>query len=195
MGVSSMVQVANLALTHLGEGAIESLTQNNDRAIALNEVFEATKRAELRRNTWGFAVRRASLAKLTAQTAWGGKNQFPVPDGFIRLVFDDETEQRKDWMVESNSDDTKVIVTTDGAPLNIKYIHDISAPGLFDDLFVQSFAAKLAMDTCYRITGSNAKYDRAKDAYDDALAEARRVKAIEQASPEPPEDTWLEVRR
>lgn len=191
----SDVEIANQALSKLGENSIESLTQSNSRASAVNQVYEKLKRAELRRHTWGFAKRRASLPASTTQTAWGSLNRFPVPSDFLRLLRDDETGMQKDWTLESDNTGTLFIITADSAPLQIKYIANVDTPPLFDDLFVEMLASKIAWEICEKITGSTAKRQLAERDYDTARAEAMRVHAIETRPLEFPEDTWEAARR
>jgi hypothetical protein len=55
---------------------------------------------------------------------------------------------------------------------------------LFDPLFVEVFACKLAMESCEALTQSSTKADDAAKAYKFALSEAARQDALEN----PPEE-------
>jgi hypothetical protein len=192
---ASDIGVANYALQKLGAERVESFDQNHPNARSVKAVFDTIKRAELRRYHWGFATRRTILAADTAQTVWGNYNRFTTPTGFIRLIFDDETGQRTDWRLESDDTDTLFIVTKDVAPLYIKYIHEVKAANLYDALFENAFATKMAFEMCEEVTGSGGRKKSLKDDYKTAIAEAKRVGSIEKMAIEFPEDTWISERR
>lgn len=185
----SKVAIANRALQKLGEGSISSLSQDNPSARTINQAYDITRRAELRRYHWSFAIKRDSIAADAADTAWGDWNRYSLPNDFLRLIRDDETGQAPDWRIEG-----LYIVTADAAPLDIRYIADIDDPNYYDALFIEAFASKLAMEICKQVTGSTSAKAQAKIDYDDAIAEARRIGAIEKAAQEFPEDTWLNAR-
>ncbi len=172
-----------------GASRIESLTADHPNARSMNAAFEKVRRAELRRYNWGFAIRRATIPADGDQTEWGEWNRFAKPADMLRLVRDNETGQRVDWRIEGG-----FIVTADSAPLEIKYVADITDPNAFDDLFVEAFAAKLAWRCCKEITGSTSAQDRCNDDYKVAIAEATRVGALEKDAQEFVEDDWLNAR-
>lgn len=194
MAVSD-VEVANYALSKLGTSRIESFSQDTPNARTMNSVFQKIKTSILRSYRWNFATRRAVLAAHVSQTDWGSLNRFPLPSGFLRLIFDDETGQHVDWRIESDSTDTLFVVTTDAAPLYIKYIHDVTSPALYDSLFVEALACKLAMETCQEITGSNTKKESLREDFRQAINEAKQVGSMESTADEFPEDDWLAARR
>jgi hypothetical protein len=186
---TSKVAIANLALQKLGSGSISALDQNNPDARAMNTAFDLVLGAELRRYDWVFAIKRASLPADGDDTLWGGWNRFNLPADCIRLLRDDETGQAVDWKLEG-----EFVVTADAAPLNIRYVARIEDPNEYDALFIEAFACKLAMQTCEKITGSTSKKESVKEDYKDAIAEARRVGAIEKSAQEFPEDSWVNAR-
>ena len=186
---TSNVAIANLALQKLGTKRIESLTQDHPNARSINACFTAVRDQEIRRYDWGFAIKRASIAADSSQTTWGDWNRFSLPNDYIRLVRDDESGLAVDWRIEGG-----FIVTADAAPLDIRYIARIEDPNLFDQLFIDAFASKMAHQCCKEITGSNALQQIVKADYDFAIAEAKRCGAIEKPAQEAPEDGWITVR-
>lgn len=192
---ASNVAIANLALQKLGASRIESLTEDHPNARSMNAVFELVRDAELRRYTWNFAKRRASLAADASDTAWGNWNRYSLPNDFLCLIRDDESGYAPDWRIESGAEgEGAFIVTADAAPLDFPYIARITDPNQLDPLFIDAFACKLALQTCQEITQSVTKKADVKDEYDTAIAEARRVNAIEKPAQEFPEDEWLTAR-
>jgi hypothetical protein len=186
----SETQIANRALQKLGAARIESLTQNSPNARSMAAAYAMTRDAELRRYDWSFAIKRDSIAADANDTSWGGWKRYGLPNDFARLIRDDETQAYVDWRIEG-----RYIVTADDSPLKIRYIARVEDPNLFDPLFIEALACKLALETCEEITQSTSKKQSIKDDYDIAIAEARRLGAIEKPAQEFNEDPWLSARR
>lgn len=189
--MASKVEIANRALQILGAKRIVSLTEDSRNARAINAAFEPVKRAELRKHPWSFAILRVQLAADAVAPTFTRQNSFTLPSNFIRLLSPDPEVNFNDldWIIEG-----KKIITNDGAPLDVRYIWDVTDPNLFDALFAESLSAKLAEQLCEEITQSNTKVATAQVFYKDALAEARRTNAIEKVAEKPPEDEWVTVR-
>src|SRR3954470_7295005 len=108
----SKVAIANGALQKLGAKRIESLDQNTPNARSMSAAYDSARRALLRKYTWGFAKRRASIAADGSQTAWGEHNRYTVPNDYLRMIRDDESGLNVDWQIES-ADDGVFIITDD----------------------------------------------------------------------------------
>lgn len=190
MAVSD-VSIANRALQKLGAKRISSLAQDHPNARSLNACFEAVRKMELRRYTWSFAIKRASIAAdatdVTILNTW---KRYSLPNDFLRLIRDDESGTHVDWKIEGI-----YILTEDASPLEIKYIAHIEDPVFFDSLFAEAFAGRLARETCEEITQSTGKLEQIDAGYKEDIAEAKRVGAIEKEAQEFPEDSWLAARR
>lgn len=62
------VDIGNRALTHCGARRITSLADSNDRASEVAFVYDKLRTAELRRNVWTFATRKAFLRQVVTTT-------------------------------------------------------------------------------------------------------------------------------
>lgn len=189
--MASKVEIANRALQILGAKRIVSLTEDSRNARAIAAAFEPVKRAELRKHPWSFAVKRVQLAADATAPLFTRSNSFPLPSDFIRLLPPDPEANFNDldWTIEGRN-----IITNDSAPLNVRYIYDVTDPNVFDVLFREVMAAKLAEQLCEEITQSNTKVVNAQAFYKEIVAEAKRSNAIEKVADKPPEDTWVTVR-
>lgn len=187
---TSNVAIANLTLQKLGAKRIESLTQDHANARSINACFVHFRRWLLRKYTWSFAISRASIAADASGPEWGDWNRYTKPNDFLRLLRDDESGQAVDWKIEGN-----YILSADDAPLEIRYVADVTDPNLFDELFVEALAAKIAEHCCEEITGSTQKKGSAVSDFDKAIAEAERTNALEKDAEDFPEDEWISVRR
>lgn len=189
--MASKVEIANRALQMLGAKTIVSLTEDSRNARSINLAYEPAKLAELRKHPWNFAIKRAQLAASATEPLFNRDNSFPLPSDCVRLLSPDPEVNFNDldWQIEGRN-----IITDWAAPLDIRYIYDVTDPNEMDVLFRELLSAKLALDLCEEITQSNAKKSDAKAIYDDIVSQAKRANAIEKIADKPPEDEWVTVR-
>lgn len=184
--MASDVAICNLAMIRLGAETITSLTQNSANARRCSAVFALARDSELRKHVWSFARARARLAADTTAPTHGYTYRYTLPPDFLRLHPDATVT---DWQIEGG-----YILTDDGAPLDIIYVKRITDTSLFDALFVDALAARIAVELAEEITQSNTKKQIADKWYGDTIREAKRVNAVERISDEMPEDTWITAR-
>jgi len=188
-------QLANYALSKLGEEPVLLLTDDTKPARLMNRIFDQVRDAELRRSRWKFSLKRAQLVALVDSPDWGFTTQYPLPSDFMSLVQVNEiyvrplSKQRGPWSLEGG-----LLLTDLPAPLKIRYVSQITNTGLFDPLFVEALACKLAMEAGETLTQSETKRARAADEYKFALSEAQRQDAIETTPDEMPWGSWLDAR-
>lgn len=196
----SNVEIANMALTKLGETHVLGFTDDSKAGRALNAHFDLIRDAELRRHLWNFAMTRASLPALAAAPEFGFERQFQLPAECLRLVQIGETYigvtsgrsryyAAPGWQVEG-----RLILTDEAAPLYVRYIKQVSDPTQFDAVFVDALACRLAFELCETITQSNSRKASLRDEYDYAIMQAKAIDAMENP-PEPlPPDDWILAR-
>ena len=156
----------------------------------MTRVLEPRRRALIRKYRWGFAIKRASIAADEDQTEWGDLNRFSLPNDFLRLLRDkDSPDYRKDWKREG-----EFIVTTESAPLQFRYLADITETVIWDSLFYEALAHDMAHETCKEITGSTSQKEAIKDDLATILAEARQMGAFEEDPQEALDDDYLLAR-
>jgi hypothetical protein len=189
--MATQVEIINRGLQLLGAKRITSITEDSRNARAMNAAYEPVKEALLRKHTWVCATKRAQLAASSTAPAFGKTNAFPVPSDFIRLLPLDPEDitNDDDRIIEGRS-----ILTDEDAPLNVRYVYNITDPNEMDPLFREALAASLAEATCEEITQSNTKMATIMEIKKDAIAEAKKANAIEKPVEEPPEDTWVTCR-
>lgn len=196
---SSTTDIANRALTKLGEARLLSLTDDTNAGRVMNSMFAQVRDAELRRNRWNFALKRASIPALSTAPDWGYIYTYPLPSDYLSLVQVGEyyirplTKAKGPWHVEG-TDSGSAILTDLQSPLKIRYVRRVENSGMFDPLFVEALACKLAFEACEAVTQSGAKKQSASEEYKAALSEAARCNAIENPPEEYPPGTWLDAR-
>lgn len=191
---ASEIAIANRALQELGATTIESFEQDHPNARSMKTAYAPLRDKLLRRYTWNFAIKRASVAADAVETLWGGLNRFLKPNDFIRLLRDTDTGAgqsniRRDWQIEG-----KYIITSEGAPLEFRYLAQITDPSVFDPAFDEMLALAIAHAACKQVTGSNSLKDRLREDAAEALAAARQSNAFENDADVLLEDDWLLVR-
>jgi len=189
--MSSETEICNRALQKLGAGRITSLTQGSANARSCNVAYAPIRDAELRAHAWSFSIKRVQLAALAIGPIFYFDNQFQLPSDFLRLLPRDRFDNLADldWTIEERN-----LLTDDAAPLNVRYVAQITDPNTMDALFREALSSKIAYELCEEITQSNTKKEAARIDYIMAIREARRINAIEKTAEDLPEDNWLKAR-
>lgn len=197
--MSSQVEIANYALTLVGEARIGSFDDDSEAARLLNVVWPIVRDAELRANAWNFATRRASLAALESVPAWGYAKQFALPDDFLRLIEVDgqyvaaPTDSPPAYQIE-HGESGSVLLADLGAPLRIRYGARVDDTARFDPLFAVALGCALAAAINERISQSNTKQQLIYAQYKEALFRAQQADAIELPPQTLPESAWILAR-
>lgn len=187
--MASVVDICNRALQKLGASRIVELGEDSRNARSCNVAYEPVKLALLRKHTWSCAIKRASLAADAVGPEFGPAFAYTLPADFVRLAESDVVSNSDDFQIENGR-----IVTNMSAPLEIRYVANISDPNEMDALFREVLSSELAVELCEELTQSNTKKPELKDDLKDLYRVAAKVNAIERPSQQPPEDTWVTVR-
>mgnify|MGYP000087068750 CR=1 FL=1 len=189
--VISQTRVANHALQKLGAQLITSMDEDTREARTVKACYSILRDRELRAHSWNFSIKRAALAPSATVPAFGFAKAFPLPADCLRIL---PPARHVDWTIE-NINGVSHILTNEGTVIYLRYVARITDEAVFDELFVDMLACKIAWHCCETITQSNQKKADVMEEYKDARAEARRINAFEQASPQEPEPPWLVARR
>lgn len=189
--MASKVEICNRALQLLGAKTITSLTDNSSNAARCNLAYEPIKLAMLRSHTWSCAVKRAQLSADSTAPLFGKTRAFTLPADFVRLLPLDPEDVNND---DERQIEGRKIVSNESAPMDVRYIYDVTDPNEMDALFREVLSHNLAWNLCEDITNSNSKKDAIERGMEKVMAQARRANAIERASSKPPEDEWVTKR-
>lgn len=189
--MASDVEICNRALQLLGAGRITSLAEDSPAAKEMARAYDPVRQRELRAHPWNFSIKRAQLAEAGSAPAFGRAREFPLPADFLRLLppYPEDNYLSRDWLIEGRS-----ILTDDAAPLNIRYVADVTDANQMDPLFREALAHSLAMATCEKLTQSNTKKAELREDRKEVIREAKRVNAIENVAQVTAEDEWITVR-
>ncbi|MDE2233822.1 MAG: hypothetical protein KGJ90_07015, partial [Patescibacteria group bacterium] len=86
------------------------------------------------------------------------------------------------------------LISMTGNPIVFRFVADVSDTTLFDSMFVEGLAARIAMEVAEPLTQSGAKLQAIAAEYKLFMTEGRIVNGIETGPTEPPEDDYLSVR-
>lgn len=144
-GTPSEVELCNLALMDLGAEAIESFTDDSDRARLCRHVYPDARDellADIQPHT---AVRRSVLAQTTTPiSTWA--YAFALPSGCLKpLDIDDETYA---WLVEGNT------LVTDKSTVTLRYVYRLEDVTQYPQHFKRALIAYLTARMTYPITKS-----------------------------------------
>ena len=83
--MSSPTQIANLALSWMGQDLINDLGDNQNEAVVMNANYALSRDKTLEDVAWTFATQRKILAPLAEAPEFGGGNQFTIPGNVLRV--------------------------------------------------------------------------------------------------------------
>ena len=185
--MSSLIRIANRALSRIGEPPILDLAEDTRRAREFEIHYEGTRDELLRTGLWNFATKRAQLAPLATGPVFGDFTyQFPLPNDFIRVFRIDP--DWADYKVEDGN------VLYDDSELDLKYIYRVTEVGRFDPIFESALVLKLAAVLAKVLTG-NTELAVQLEAEASALIPAAMGIDAQEGTPDPIEaDLWLDSR-
>lgn len=194
---SSVIQVANRALTKLGTARIISLDDDVKAARSIKSCFDDLRDDELRSRRWSFSIKRTELAADTTAPAFGYTYAYTLPADFLRLdmVDDRYPDVRMDNYVGNESVDYVVeggkILTDIDAPLKVRYGSVVDNPALWDPNFREALSCRIAAELAEDLTQSNPKRELAWKEYEMAIRKAVRTQAIERLPVQMPDNQWI----
>lgn len=186
---TSKVAICNRALQKLGAERVESLTQDHPNARSMSAAYDPVRERLIRRHPWNFAIKRESIAADGNGPTWGDWYRYSLPNDFLRLLRDDESGTRLDWKIEG-----EYILSRDQAPLEIRYLANITTPSTFDVTFREALACALALETCEEITQSTGKKQSIQQDFKEVMADAAKSNAWEKDADVSLDDDWLLAR-
>ena len=193
--MTTETEIANRALQIIGAKRIAAYGETTSKeGREISAAWDRIRQSELRKYPWNFAITRASIAASVSAPEWGFDQCFEKPAGCLRIIEVNGSREASDYQVESLSNGTQVIVCDFSAPLEVRYIRDVTNVGEWDAIFCEAFAARLAQALAPTIADSTTKTQMGAAEYKDAISEARQCDAIENPPEDRYEDTWNEAR-
>ena len=180
--MTERVEIANLALSWMGEKAITSLEDGTAISDLMKLNYIPARDAVMEAHDWSFAMQRFIPAKLDEDPVWGVGSAFKVPAEILRVVgcwpnsanavnwtntLLIDTEEQIDWVMEQGN------ILCDEEVVFAKGIMRIEKEGVYSPLFVHALAAKLGWLSSIAITADEGIFDRMAATYDHMIMEAK----------------------
>lgn len=160
--------LCNMALSYLGKGSIQELTNMNENAVTCSLFYDITRQEVLRTFNWGFAHRIEPLAPLVTERVDENGNKTDIKDELpsnfsnfyvypykciklnaVTIHGDDSQRMEFDTLSVGG---IKVIATNIGNAY-ADYVYDETNPNEYDSLFITAFTHLLASKIAVRLTG------------------------------------------
>lgn len=171
--MASEAGICNMGFVLIGVDVIESLSEDSDRADVANIFYEDTRDAVLRAHPWGFALTEAELAQASGSPEFGDYTYhftLPTSPKCLRVL---EVEEDYPGQIPYSIKGRKLLC--DESTIKIGYIAQITNTGLFDALFTDCLAARLASTFAMALTREKKLVDLAWKLYEMKLQEAKTV--------------------
>lgn len=154
--MANKISISNLALNHIGATNIQSFEENTKPAITLRAVYENVVEAVLRDHNWSFARKIVDLAETTDEID-GYDFAYAYPSDCIeaRYIYDpsDRRNREIEFIVGADANLSKNLILTDQCEAKLVYTARVTNSGLFDGLFVDALAFRLAADLAVPLKG------------------------------------------
>lgn len=156
MATITNTAIANIALTELGATRITSFTDGSKNQGRVTSVWDFAKEYALAAYPWTFAIKRqANVPELATVPEWGWAHAYAYPGDCLRILTLGKggVESDAPWAHESALDGSQIIVTDLAAPIDIKYIYNVTNTQVFSPAFVIALAKALKWMLARPITG------------------------------------------
>jgi hypothetical protein len=192
--LSSPVQVCNLALSHLGQPAITSITapkSESEQVCAL--WYDVTRQALLREYVWRFAKHRANISR-SGTPLFDWASAYTLPPDFLRLLSVKgtiEVHQTDYYDIE----DGAILLQGNTATVPLRYIRDVTNVQSWDALFSILMSLTLALNMAYKFTLKKGLLDTLNNRYTLELPKAITVNSQERPPRRIQRSNYLAARR
>ncbi len=209
----NQVTICNMALARLGHSTIQSITElNSVGAEFCNLFYEPVRRWLLRYHPWGFAKATAALAQ-TSTTPLGWDFQYQLPTGCMRVWSIVDAAGSGSELVQTfvggemvykpmatSSTPIEFDIFGDKVHTNLEaayaiYNQDISDPTIFDNMFSDAFAWRLAFEVAMPLSGKMALRKQAQEGFMESMAAATTASSNERRVRQTAGSDLVEARR
>jgi hypothetical protein len=174
---TSEVTICNLALGKLGAGSIISLDEESTEARVCRLHYTQTRDEVLRSHRWNFAIKSEELVQTVEVPPFGWAFQYALPTDCLRILemnSYDLAQRPGTWEIEG-----RYLVTNDTSA-RVRYIRRITDCNLFDSLFVEALALRVASKIAMPLNGSMGMAESLLGQYEKLTGgRARRTDAFE----------------
>lgn len=157
--MASETEIANLALSHIAQGAEIAIleTERSAAASACRRFFKLARNTALRDFTWPFATKIVALALLDDnpfEDEWPYAYRMPVDCKFFRRILSGTRNDTEDSVIrfKISADDSGGVILTDQREAYAEYTRLVEDPSFYTDDFIEAMSYRLAYLIAPRLT-------------------------------------------
>lgn len=199
--MASVVEICNRALSNIGNSrSINSLTEASKEAGECSLHYESCRDAVLADFDWNFATKRVALADTgTPPPDWSYAYRYPtdclrITEIMVPGVRNPTAEQRIQYETGTDSDGTGKLIYTDQPEAWLKYVMRIEDVNMFDPIFSEALAWRLAAAINMALTGNADLGNNALSMYGRTILSAGSHSMNESQEPVQPESDFTNAR-
>jgi hypothetical protein len=198
--VATKLQTYNLALGHLEDRKLASLSEAREPRRVLDDFWDTTCAYALERGFWNFAMRAVQADSSASITpTFGYTYAFTKPDDWVRTYVISDSEALEPPLLRYV--DEPNLWYADCDPLFVKYVSNDTAYGMdlsiWPETFTDYVSLRLAVKACKRITGNDSMLQGSHGLLHRekrALAAAKSSDAMNEPPGFPPTGSWVRSR-
>jgi hypothetical protein len=200
--MSSVADICNLALSHIGVGkeVANIVTERTEEARALNRFYEQARDATLRDFSWPFAIKvmTLNLVEEKPYDEWLFSYRYPTDCVKIIKVLSgirrDTRQSASPYKI--GRDNVGLLVYSDVDDAKIEFVSRVENTALFPPDFIMALSFRLAAYVAPRLTqGDPFKLrNQALELYSYELERARASALNEQQAEEDPDSEFIRTR-
>lgn len=165
------LSICNLALAKLGEAPIPAISPTGSPAARLCYThYHPVRREILCTNRWTFATVLTSLTASPTSLPASRHLEHPLPQDCLRVL----EVTSHNWTLRGRS------IYCPEREIELLYLADVEDPSLFDPMFTEAFATRLACKLCIPLTSSTTAREALTQEYHRlALPQAAHINAVQ----------------
>lgn len=198
MSAVSTVQIANMALSHVGaKQSIESLSESSPEARVCKLWYDLALEQALEGFDWSFARKRQALAVAgdAPPSEWGFRYQYPADCVRFRSMWNPvgPDADAVPFEIEADSGDQRTIVTNLQSAIGL-FTKLIQTPASYTPMFVEALSRSLAYHIAFTLTGDLKIKAEQSQGFKGIISAATASNANERVGRPPREAEWIRGR-
>ena len=172
--MATEVEIANIALSWLGQNVINSLNDNQNEAKIMKANYKTSRDKLLSDHAWTFATRRETLAPVADLPAFGGQSKFLIPSDVLRVqrVYRATNTSQGDQFQNANWVREGQYIIANESTVWCHFIFRNTNSDQYSPGFVHALAARLAADTAMVFTENRVLFEQMEALADQKLGDA-----------------------
>jgi hypothetical protein len=174
--MATKTDICNYAITFIGGRPISSIDQDQQEAILCKRFYNMARMAVLRDHKWSFAKKSVALAVTTDTdfVGWDYAFMYPTDALYIEGIYNSASPNTNiEFEIRTNTAKNKKYIMSNEEYPYITYTANVDEEALFDSLFIEAFAYKLAAVITVPLNGNLQIVQLVEQKYAMSMAKAK----------------------